>query len=297
MSDTDNSLASLNAERLRIEEEEERRYKQAVEDKRLIYRAKQNLRLKQFLVIIAFLFIIGSALIIFRLTPFFPANTIVQDAFIILIGLIIILLLILGIGSALLFISILSQKEFDEVRRRMGRQREERDEREPLTRTNDDYFDNLVKINVDNLRDYYALVKVQTNNSFIASIGAGMVGFILIVIGLLMGFINGTNNVTAAYISIASGIITEFISAIFFYLYNQTVRQMKEYHDSLLEVQNILMSFKIIGQMTNEDTKIEALGVMLSSIWGAKSLRSLQQQIQEQTRKHRNVQEEEPSKG
>jgi Cyanobacterial TRADD-N associated 2-Transmembrane domain len=47
-----------------------------------------------------------------------------------------------------------------------------------------------------------------------------------------------------SYISTGAGVVTEFIAAVFFYLYNRTVRQMKEYHDSLLSVQNILCPSK-----------------------------------------------------
>jgi len=37
-----------------------------------------------------------------------------------------------------------------------------------------------------------------------------------------------------------------------FYLYSQTVRQLKGYHDSLLDVQNILLSFKLIEGTSDE---------------------------------------------
>lgn len=40
--------------------------------------------------------------------------------------------------------------------------------------------------------------------------------------------------------------LVEFISGIFFYLYSRTVQQLKAYHNSLLNVQNVLLSFKLI---------------------------------------------------
>jgi hypothetical protein len=112
-------------------------------------------------------------------------------------------------------------------------------------RTEGQYFTNLVKINVTNLGDYYTLVKVHTNNSFRASLLAGALGFTLIIIGLSVGFV-GDKNEAIAYLATASGVLIEFISGVFFYLYNRTVRQLKEYHDSLLDVQNILLAFKIV---------------------------------------------------
>jgi hypothetical protein len=113
-----------------------------------------------------------------------------------------------------------------------------------------EYFGTLVRINVDNLSDYYYQVRVHTNNSFWASIAAGALGFLLIAAGLGLGFFQASDASTRSlsYLATASGVIVEFISGVFFYLYNRTVRQLKDYHDSLLDVQNILLSFRIVEQ-------------------------------------------------
>jgi hypothetical protein len=92
------------------------------------------------------------------------------------------------------------------------------------------YFDSLVRINVENLAAYYGLVKVQTDKSFAVSVIMGIAGFILIAFGLL-------SHESTTTVASASGVITEFIAAVFFYLYNRTVRQMKEYHDTLISAQ------------------------------------------------------------
>jgi hypothetical protein len=108
------------------------------------------------------------------------------------------------------------------------------------------YFDSLVKINIDNLAEYYSLIKVHTNNSFRASLIAAYVGFVFILIGVIAGFW-GAATATPAILAAASGIIIEFISGVFFYLYNKTVRELKGYHDSLLSVQNVLLSLKLVS--------------------------------------------------
>jgi uncharacterized membrane protein YedE/YeeE len=113
--------------------------------------------------------------------------------------------------------------------------------------TGGEYFESLVRINVDNLSDYYTQVRVHTNNSFWASIVAGGLGFVLIAVGLGWGFASSDTS-SLSYVATASGVIVEFISGVFFYLYNRTVRQLKGYHDSLLDVQNILLSFRIVEQ-------------------------------------------------
>ncbi len=128
------------------------------------------------------------------------------------------------------------------------------------------YFDRLVDINVTNLEAYYGLVKIHTNNSFQVSIAAGCIGFVLIITGLILGFTNITNAPSISYLSAGAGIITEFIAGVFFYLYNRTVRQLKEYHDSLIRVQNILLSFKIVGDTKDDDRKNILMELMLKCL-------------------------------
>lgn len=133
------------------------------------------------------------------------------------------------------------------------------------------YFNKLVKINVENLAAYYVQVKTQTNKSFTASLAVGIIGFALIILGLVLGLINVANSQTLAYISSGSGIVTEFIAAVFFYLYNRTVRQMKEYHDSLLDVQNILLSLKLVEDTKEESGKAKMVEKMLEYLVGKRN--------------------------
>ena len=114
------------------------------------------------------------------------------------------------------------------------------------------FFKELVGLNLKNLDAYYDLTKDHTQKSFLVSISSGIVGFILIIWGLYIGF-EDKNNLDnyLAYLSAASGIIMEFIASIFFYLYNKTVRELKGYHNSLLDVQNVLLSFNIGSTATN----------------------------------------------
>jgi hypothetical protein len=126
------------------------------------------------------------------------------------------------------------------------------------------YFDRLVDINLNSLGDYYLLIKTQANNGFQATLFAAAIGFFLIVAGLAYGFFDRAGSQLATYVGSASGVITEFIAAVFFYLYSRTVRQMKSYHDNLLTVQNILLAFKIVDE-TRDDA---ARTAMMKQVFG-----------------------------
>jgi uncharacterized integral membrane protein len=125
------------------------------------------------------------------------------------------------------------------------------------------YFDELVTINIENLSSYYTFVKESTEKSFYVSIIVGIIGFILLIVALI---INMNNAKEISYIIGGSSLITEFISGIFFYLYNKTVRQMKEYHDKLVFVQNILLSYKLIQDTKEVELKSKIIEMVVSNI-------------------------------
>lgn len=129
------------------------------------------------------------------------------------------------------------------------------------------YFDSLVKINVENLGEYYALVKSNTRQSFQLSATMGIVGFAFIIAALVIGLKN-PSEMHISYVSAGAGVIVEVITGIFFFLYNRTVRQLKEYHDSLLDVQNILLSFRLIEKVTDTTSQSDMINKMIEFLVG-----------------------------
>lgn len=124
------------------------------------------------------------------------------------------------------------------------------------------YFDSLVNINIENLGEYYSLVKKHTQKSFALSCTVSVSGFILIVLGLVFQYTNNDYE-NISFLVTSSGIVVELVSGLFFYLYNKTIRQLKDYHDSLLEVQNILLSFKLIEETEQVNERLPLITKMI----------------------------------
>jgi hypothetical protein len=133
----------------------------------------------------------------------------------------------------------------------------------------DTYFDKLVKLNIENLSSYYFLVKNHTKSSFQLTIVALVIGFLFIIIGLVIGIID-KNAIQIGYIASGCGLFIEFISGIIFYQYNKAIMQLKSYHDSLIDVQNILLSFKLIESTSDENKRSEMIAKMIEYIIGKK---------------------------
>jgi hypothetical protein len=136
------------------------------------------------------------------------------------------------------------------------------------TRKESSYFDELVRINVNNLEAYYVMVKTHAGMSFSASLLVGVLGFLLVSSGLIIGFFVGPSQQFVSYISAGAGLILEIIAGGLFNLHSKTIRQLKDYHDSLLSGQNILLAFKIVGDTQNEQLKAEMMSHMLGYLIG-----------------------------
>lgn len=68
-----------------------------------------------------------------------------------------------------------------------------------------------------------------------------------------------------SYITCASGLITEFIAAIFFYLYNKTIISMSKYHNKLVLSHNISIALKVADTLPEED-KAKSKNLIISQL-------------------------------
>ena len=138
----------------------------------------------------------------------------------------------------------------------------------------DDYYASLVKLNIDNLQRNYELVRIHSNRSFVTSASVATAGFTLIAIGLIVGIFQSANE-TITIVSSSAGVITTFISSMFFWMYSKTVTQMKGYHDSLLNVQDVLLAFKVVQDAQNPTTREVMMTSLLTTLVSVKTHKDL----------------------
>lgn len=127
-------------------------------------------------------------------------------------------------------------------------------------------FESSIKMSYKYLDQYYAQTKDQANKGFLLTICVTIAGAILLFVGIIFMFIN---RVDASRITVASGVIVEFISAIMFYLYNKTVQSMGNYHDKLFLSQNVAIALKISDSITDEkrdDIKTQIVKELITDV-------------------------------
>lgn len=128
----------------------------------------------------------------------------------------------------------------------------------------EDFFTNLIRINFKYIDKYYLQTQVQANRSFTLAAVAAVVSLLIIVIGILMMYYGNNDKLTAAYMTTISGLLGEFISTVFFYLYNRTVLEMSQYHQKLVLTQNVSLALKIAQELADIDKSKAQVGLIES---------------------------------
>jgi hypothetical protein len=129
------------------------------------------------------------------------------------------------------------------------------------------FFPTLIKINFRHTDKYYLQAQVQADKSFYLSAGAAVVSLLIIVSGIAMLYVkpDGTD-IKPAVITLTAGVLGEFISTVFFYLYNRTVSEMSNYHQKLVLTQNISLAMKIADSLDDKEAKSKAQAVLIDCL-------------------------------
>jgi hypothetical protein len=120
----------------------------------------------------------------------------------------------------------------------------------------DKVFKQIFMITNTSLEGYIAQSRVQASGSFKAAIFAGLAGFSLIVYSVVHAtqFSGGdVSSLDIDWISGVAGVITQFISTIFFYLYNKTLQQVNKFHHDLIKTQQLAVG--ILAAMQIQDVE------------------------------------------
>jgi len=116
-------------------------------------------------------------------------------------------------------------------------------------------YNRLVKINLDNLSEFYETAKSHASRSFYMTISSSIFALLIIMFSFIIGVFDAKYK-DISYLTTGAGVFIELISGLLFIIYNKTIQKMKEYHESLVSVQNVLLSFKIIDEVSDQNEKI-----------------------------------------
>ena len=126
-------------------------------------------------------------------------------------------------------------------------------------------FQNSIKTSYKYLDRYYDETQKQAQQGFRITVFIAVCGAALIFCGVIAMYFG---KIEPAYITCASGAITELISAIFFYLYNKTVTSMSRYHNKLVLSQNISFALRVADSLENnkDAAKLEIIKELMKDV-------------------------------
>lgn len=110
------------------------------------------------------------------------------------------------------------------------------------------------------LEQYYKIGLTQTQKSYTYSIVSMWIGFLIIILGIILYLFPSkvTNQELLSgnfqILTIASGILTEFISALFLWIYKSSVNNLTYFYNRQIFIHNTLLAYKIATSMKDGDT-------------------------------------------
>lgn len=159
------------------------------------------------------------------------------------------------------------------VKRLFESQKKAKEEKDTYTKKleraqGDDVFKYVLLMNSAALEDYIVQTRIQAQQSFNLARHISLFGFILLIIGIgisVYSLYDKTGQIDSAYIAVVSGVLVEFISGVFFYLFNRTTQQINRFHDRLISSQNIAMAF-LASSSVSDQTKKDDSRIALSKL-------------------------------
>lgn len=130
----------------------------------------------------------------------------------------------------------------------------------------EDMYESSIQMSYKYLDQYYRETREQATRGFRITVGVCVIGAAIVIIGVILMVFKIT---TAAYVTTASGVIIEFISSIFFHLYNKTIQSMGNYHNKLILSQNVAIALKITDSIegTEKNTvKVDMIKALTADI-------------------------------
>jgi len=98
---------------------------------------------------------------------------------------------------------------------------------------------------------YYKTNQRHVAWSFWASLSALVIGLVVLVAGVGLALYGSTPAISIT--TTAAGVLTQFISAGFFYLYNKNLRQLNVFYQRLVQHQDLLFAFGLTGHIPEAD--------------------------------------------
>lgn len=110
---------------------------------------------------------------------------------------------------------------------------------------------------------YYQTNQAHVAWSFWASLTALGIGLFVLIVGVSLS-LSGSNS-AISITTTAAGVLTQFISAGFFYLYNRNLRQLNIFYSELAQNQDMFFALGLVGHIPESD-RVGAIQALIGKL-------------------------------
>jgi hypothetical protein len=116
---------------------------------------------------------------------------------------------------------------------------------------------------LEKLQKYYEINLAHARWSFWASLGSIIVGLVTLLFGVFMLYVK--ESLQPGVIATVAGVISEFLSATFLYLYNKNLKQLNFFYEKLIKFQDTYWAMGLANSLP-EDKKAAMLEIIISNL-------------------------------
>jgi hypothetical protein len=130
----------------------------------------------------------------------------------------------------------------------------------------DDSVIDVIRLNLNQITEYYTINKNQARRSFSFSALVVFLGFITVIVAILLPFIKEGQKPELSIISGISGIVLQFIGGANFVLYNRTVEQSNRFYKQLTRIQDTMLAVELCKQVKDPEKNLQLMDKLITNL-------------------------------
>lgn len=123
----------------------------------------------------------------------------------------------------------------------------------------------VIKINLNQLNEYYTINKAQARRSYSFSIVMITLGFLILILAIVL-LLFGKIGINITIICTLSGLIAEFIGATSLVLYKESTKQIQLFFEKLSYLQHIMLAVELSDKLSDSRKESEVSTIISSLI-------------------------------
>jgi hypothetical protein len=124
----------------------------------------------------------------------------------------------------------------------------------------------LIDAHLSHMEAHLRLVADHADRGFLVAVGLTGLGFLLVVVGIVLGVRGDAGSGDAAWIAASAGIATEGVAAVLFLLYARTLGHLRAFQERLAGQQERLLAFHHAAELADGQDRERVLAGLIAAV-------------------------------